>query len=133
MGKYAKEEPKLDSMMEGEEETYSDEGDGSGSSESSSSDEQDSSSEEERIKRRKKAKAKKPPDPKKMLRRNRKSAPDPKVCAALIKTTVRLNAEVTNYRPWLVSLREIAESQGWPEHIMDPSAVTWGESPDETS
>ena len=39
------------------------------------------------------------------LRRSKKAAPDPKLCAALIKGVVKSNSNGDNFRAWLISLR----------------------------
>ena len=119
-----------DSMEEIEEQSEHEEGDDGDSSDPDSSEDE---SEEERVKKKKKKSKDKPPDRKEMLRKSRKAAPNPKVCAALIKTMVKLNPEASNYRQWLTSLQEAAVSQGWPEHILNLKAETWCESPYESA
>ena len=59
------------------------------------------------------------------LKRSRKAAPNPKLCASLIKTSVKLNSEANNYRAWLISLQETSLSQGWPNYILDNDATKW--------
>ena len=59
------------------------------------------------------------------MKRSRKAAPNPKLCASLIKTSVKLNSEANNYRAWLISLQETSLSQGWPNYILDNDATKW--------
>ena len=130
----AEELSKLESMKETGNEPDLDESENDKPSEPDSSDDNDES-EEERVKKKKKLKekTKEPPDPKELLRMSRKAALNPELYADLTMTTVKLNPEMSNYQPWLVSRQEITLSQGWSEHIMDIKAKTWIETPYESA
>ena len=79
-----------------------DEGDEGDEGESSSSPDEEESDEEVEEAAKEKEKLK--------LQRSRKAVPNPKLCASLIKTNVRLNSAANNYWARLISLQETSST-----------------------